>query len=88
MCCAVLDFERVPVRLGVTRRWLRQRGRQYRERRGAVLSEGHRRCRRGRGANVDRVHFRSADEDGADIGRKVARQIRSRWFKPRRSPLE
>jgi hypothetical protein len=27
------------------------------------------------------LHFRSADEDGADIGRKVARQIRSRWFK-------
>lgn len=29
------------------------------------------------------VHFRSSNEDGADIGRKVARQIRSRWFKPR-----
>ena len=28
------------------------------------------------------LHFRSADEDGADIGRKVARQIRSRLFKP------
>jgi hypothetical protein len=27
------------------------------------------------------VHFRSADENGADIGRKIARQIRSRWFK-------
>jgi hypothetical protein len=27
------------------------------------------------------VHFRSANEDGSDIGRKVARQIRSRWFK-------
>jgi hypothetical protein len=27
------------------------------------------------------LHFRSADEDGADVGRKVARQIRSRWFK-------
>jgi hypothetical protein len=27
------------------------------------------------------VHFRTANEDGADIGRKVARQIRSRWFK-------
>jgi hypothetical protein len=27
------------------------------------------------------LHFRSADEDGADIGRKVARQIRSRSFK-------
>jgi len=30
------------------------------------------------------VHFRSSNEDGADIGRKVARQIRSRWFKPHR----
>jgi hypothetical protein len=29
------------------------------------------------------LHFRSADEDGADIGRKIARQIRSRWFKQR-----
>jgi hypothetical protein len=28
------------------------------------------------------VHFRSADEDGAEIGRKIARQIRARWFKP------
>lgn len=28
------------------------------------------------------LHFRSADEDGAVIGRNVARQIRSRWFKP------
>jgi hypothetical protein len=27
------------------------------------------------------VHFRSADEDGADIGRKIARQIRARLFK-------
>jgi hypothetical protein len=27
------------------------------------------------------LHFRSADEDGAEIGRKIARQIRSRWFK-------
>ncbi len=27
------------------------------------------------------VHFRTANEDGADIGRKIARQIRSRWFK-------
>jgi hypothetical protein len=27
------------------------------------------------------VHFRSANEDGADIGRRIARQIRSRWFK-------
>lgn len=30
------------------------------------------------------VHFRSADEDGADIGRKIASQIRSRWFNRRR----
>jgi hypothetical protein len=27
------------------------------------------------------LHFRSADEDGADIGRKIARQIRRHWFK-------
>jgi hypothetical protein len=27
------------------------------------------------------VHFRTANEDGADIGRKIASQIRSRWFK-------
>jgi len=27
------------------------------------------------------LHFRSADEDGAEVGRKIARQIRSRWFK-------
>ncbi len=27
------------------------------------------------------VHFRTANEDGADIGRKIAKQIRSRWFK-------
>jgi hypothetical protein len=27
------------------------------------------------------VHFRTADEDGAAIGRKIARQIRSRFFK-------
>ena len=27
------------------------------------------------------VHFRTADEDGATIGRKIARQIRSRFFK-------
>lgn len=27
------------------------------------------------------VHFRSANEDGAEIGRRIARQIRSRWFK-------
>ena len=29
------------------------------------------------------LHFRSADEDGADMGRKIARQIRRHWFKPR-----
>ena len=29
------------------------------------------------------VHFRSANEDGAEIGRRIARQVRSRWFKPR-----
>lgn len=29
------------------------------------------------------VHFRTADEDGADIGRKIARQIRRMWFKRR-----
>jgi hypothetical protein len=27
------------------------------------------------------VHFRTANEDGAAIGRKIASQIRSRWFK-------
>jgi hypothetical protein len=27
------------------------------------------------------LHFRSGDEDGDTIGRQVARQIRSRWFK-------
>jgi hypothetical protein len=27
------------------------------------------------------VHFRAADEDGAEIGYKIARQIRNRWFK-------
>ncbi len=27
------------------------------------------------------IHFRSGDEDGADIGRKVARQIRRNWIK-------
>jgi hypothetical protein len=27
------------------------------------------------------VHFRTANEDGAEVGRKIARQIRSRWFK-------
>jgi len=51
---------------------------------------GEERFYRKAGAVVDEViearmllglHFRSADEDGADIGRKVARQIRSRWFK-------
>jgi hypothetical protein len=30
------------------------------------------------------VHFRTANEDGAEIGRKIARQIRSRWFKASR----
>jgi len=29
------------------------------------------------------LHFRSADEDGADVGRKIARQIRRQWFKRR-----
>jgi hypothetical protein len=29
------------------------------------------------------LHFRSADEDGAEIGHKIARQIRNRWFKRR-----
>jgi hypothetical protein len=28
------------------------------------------------------VHFRSANEDGAEIGRRIARQIRARWFRP------
>lgn len=27
------------------------------------------------------LHFRSGDEDGADLGRKVARQIRNHWFR-------
>jgi len=27
------------------------------------------------------LHFRSGDEDGADLGRRVARQIRSHWFR-------
>jgi PAP2 superfamily len=27
------------------------------------------------------VHFRAADEDGADMGRRIARQIRRKWFK-------
>jgi len=31
------------------------------------------------------VHFRTADEDGAEIGRKVARQIRRAWLSPGRS---
>jgi hypothetical protein len=26
------------------------------------------------------LHFRSADEDGAAIGRNIARRIRSLWF--------
>jgi hypothetical protein len=30
------------------------------------------------------VHFRTADEDGADIGRKIARQIRHNWFSRKR----
>ena len=29
------------------------------------------------------VHFRSSNEDGAEIGRRIAQQIRSRWFKRR-----
>ena len=29
------------------------------------------------------VHFRSADEDGAEIGRKIARQIRREWLRGR-----
>jgi hypothetical protein len=28
------------------------------------------------------LHFRSADEDGADIGRKIAQQIRQTWLRP------
>jgi hypothetical protein len=27
------------------------------------------------------AHFRSANEDGAEIGRRVARNIQKRWFK-------
>jgi hypothetical protein len=27
------------------------------------------------------LHFRSADEDGAEMGRKIAREIRRHWFK-------
>jgi hypothetical protein len=27
------------------------------------------------------LHFRSADEDGADIGRKIAQQIRRTWLR-------
>jgi hypothetical protein len=30
------------------------------------------------------IHFRSGDEDGADLGRKIARQIRRDWFRPRK----
>jgi hypothetical protein len=30
------------------------------------------------------VHFRSADEDGAEIGRKIARQIRRQWMRKNR----
>ena len=29
------------------------------------------------------LHFRSADEDGAEIGRKIARQIRREWLNVR-----
>ena len=29
------------------------------------------------------LHFRSADEDGAEIGREIARQIRRTWFRGR-----
>jgi hypothetical protein len=29
------------------------------------------------------VHFRFANEDGADIGRSVAQHIRARFFAPR-----
>jgi hypothetical protein len=29
------------------------------------------------------LHFRTGDEDGAEIGRKIARQIQARWFKGR-----
>ena len=31
------------------------------------------------------LHFRSADEDGADIGRRIANQLRNKFFK--REPL-
>jgi hypothetical protein len=27
------------------------------------------------------LHFRSADEDGAQTGQKIARQIRNRWLR-------
>jgi hypothetical protein len=27
------------------------------------------------------VHFRSADEDGAEIGRRIARRIRTKFFR-------
>ena len=30
------------------------------------------------------LHFRTGDADGAEIGRRVAQQIASRWFQPRR----
>jgi len=29
------------------------------------------------------VHFRSANEDGADIGRRIARRIHRRFFQPK-----
>jgi hypothetical protein len=32
------------------------------------------------------VHFRSADEDGAEIGRRIARQIRTKLFRPQPRP--
>jgi hypothetical protein len=31
------------------------------------------------------LHFRSGDEDGAEIGRRIARQIQERWFRKSRS---
>jgi hypothetical protein len=31
------------------------------------------------------VHFRTANEDGAEIGRRVARWIRTRFFRPTRN---
>jgi len=30
------------------------------------------------------LHFRTADEDGADIGRRIARQIRRKWLRGNR----